>query len=272
MLPIKKPTEDHLFLMEPDGVIVNTPANIAPIIGAALNKKHKTFIGQTPKTFNEYFAYVLATNQSYIPDDRGWGRNNMPAVNISLLDGADLINWQNQLTPWEYVYDLKQRLLAVDPNHQFVYPIPDTKEEWTGWPPPYLVDRANTIIYYIPRSAGQKIPNEQEWANIVNKAYIEKLAEKEGKETYGWISEPQNMPLCQKKGYSINEDQDDDPENFIFDVYGNVNEMVVIEELMNGGDKEREVMERYYAEFPEWRAIVEPRVEEYFANPEKFKQ
>jgi len=269
LLPIQQPATKQLLLMEPDGVIVNSPDNVAPLGTMCLNEQAKTFIGQTPITFNEYMTYVLATGQDYIPDDRAWGRNNMPAVNISLLDVADYINWANPRVQWEYAYNLLQRMRAIDPNYVPSFPIPDNKEEWTGWPPPYFVDRANTVIYLLPRAVGLKIPTEDQWTIV--KGNVEALAEKNGKETYGWISESRNMPLKLKEGHSVNAKENDDPDNIAYDVYGNVNEMVSIEEAMADFTKEREVMNRYYAQFPEWQAIVEPRVEEYFTNPGKYK-
>ncbi|MFT5545505.1 MULTISPECIES: SUMF1/EgtB/PvdO family nonheme iron enzyme [Rheinheimera] len=68
-------------------------------------------ISRTEITFAQYDKFAIATNR-VLPDDRGWGRGEMPVINVSWMDATAYAKWlteqTNQLyrlpseTEWEY--------------------------------------------------------------------------------------------------------------------------------------------------------------------------
>lgn len=69
-------------------------------------------IGQTEVTFDLYDRFAQATGRP-LPDDNGWGRGEMPAINVSWEDAQALAEWLSKRTnlryrlpteaEWEYV-------------------------------------------------------------------------------------------------------------------------------------------------------------------------
>ena len=72
-------------------------------------KKYR--IGKYPVTFKEYDAFCEATDREK-PDDSGWGRGEMPVINVSLYDCQAYCAWLSEETgrtfrlpteeEWEY--------------------------------------------------------------------------------------------------------------------------------------------------------------------------
>jgi formylglycine-generating enzyme required for sulfatase activity len=69
-------------------------------------------MGCYPVTFAEYNYFCEATNREK-PNDRGWGRNNRPVINVSWEDAVAYTDWLSEQTghtyrlpseaQWEYV-------------------------------------------------------------------------------------------------------------------------------------------------------------------------
>lgn len=264
--PLEQKGEEVQLFIPGEGVLFTIKTNEAQPPPVALNNTMKLFIGQTPLSFNDYLQYPVVMGGKEIPSDRGWGMNNMPAVNISLIDIAEYYNFLNPRVPFEVIHRIKQRMLAVDPNYQFIYPIPDRKEEWKGFPPPYYIDKSTSLFYTIPYAPGYKMPEEVEWMAV--KGNIEELAKKEGIETYGHVENSQPVPYRTKKGHSVNgiDDGTEDPENMAYDVYGNVNEMGPELNFVNNYNKEMELINKYYQQSPEWKEEVSILMDRWVAE------
>src|SRR5947209_14717131 len=59
-------------------------------------------IGRHEVTFNEWDKCVDDGGCKYRPDDRGWGRGERPAVNLSWLDAKTFVSWLSQKTGKTY--------------------------------------------------------------------------------------------------------------------------------------------------------------------------
>jgi formylglycine-generating enzyme required for sulfatase activity len=58
-------------------------------------------LGRTEVTFAEYELFAQATNAP-LPDDNGWGRGNMPVINISWLEAKAYAAWLSGQTGFHY--------------------------------------------------------------------------------------------------------------------------------------------------------------------------
>ncbi|WP_372627232.1 formylglycine-generating enzyme family protein [Arsukibacterium sp.] len=52
-------------------------------------------------TFAQYDKFAFATNRA-LPDDEGWGRGDMPAINVSWLDASAYAEWLTEQTGQQY--------------------------------------------------------------------------------------------------------------------------------------------------------------------------
>jgi formylglycine-generating enzyme required for sulfatase activity len=69
-------------------------------------------IGKFPVTFEEWDAFADAVPDAWRPDDRGWGRGKLPALDVSWSDAMRYVAWLSQMTgrqfrlpseaEWEY--------------------------------------------------------------------------------------------------------------------------------------------------------------------------
>jgi formylglycine-generating enzyme required for sulfatase activity len=59
-------------------------------------------IGRRETTFAEWDACVSDGNCKYRPDDRGWGRGNLPVIDVSWEDAKAFIGWLSQKTGRKY--------------------------------------------------------------------------------------------------------------------------------------------------------------------------
>jgi hypothetical protein len=53
-------------------------------------------IGRHEVTFEEWDRCVAAGRCKYKPDDRGWGRENRPVINISWVDAKEFLSWLSE--------------------------------------------------------------------------------------------------------------------------------------------------------------------------------
>ena len=59
-------------------------------------------IGRFEVTFAEWDACVTADGCNYSPQDRGWGRGNLPVIYTSWIDIQDYLTWLSSLTGHQY--------------------------------------------------------------------------------------------------------------------------------------------------------------------------
>ena len=60
------------------------------------------YAGKHPVTFAQYDAFAAATPYAHVPDDRGWGRGNLPVVNVNWDDAEAYVTWLRQVTGQAY--------------------------------------------------------------------------------------------------------------------------------------------------------------------------
>jgi len=58
-------------------------------------------IGKYAVTFDEYDTFARATGHE-LPDDEGWGRGNMPVINVSWYDAQGYVQWLGETTGRRY--------------------------------------------------------------------------------------------------------------------------------------------------------------------------
>lgn len=58
-------------------------------------------ISRTEITFAQYDKFANATNRT-LPDDRGWGRGDMPVINVSWMDATAYAKWLTEQTNQYY--------------------------------------------------------------------------------------------------------------------------------------------------------------------------
>ncbi|MDP2715401.1 SUMF1/EgtB/PvdO family nonheme iron enzyme [Rheinheimera sp.] len=58
-------------------------------------------ISRTEVTFAQYDKFAKATNRA-LPDDRGWGRGDMPVINVSWMDATAYAKWLTEQTNQYY--------------------------------------------------------------------------------------------------------------------------------------------------------------------------
>ena len=63
--------------------------------------KRDFYIGKYEVTFKEYDQFCEKTDR-YMPDDEGWGRDNMPVINITWHDAKAYTEWLSEVTGDKY--------------------------------------------------------------------------------------------------------------------------------------------------------------------------
>ncbi|WP_161796358.1 formylglycine-generating enzyme family protein [Arsukibacterium ikkense] len=58
-------------------------------------------ISRSEITFAQYDKFATATNRP-VPDDKGWGRDDMPVINVSWLDATAYAEWLTEQTGQKY--------------------------------------------------------------------------------------------------------------------------------------------------------------------------
>ena len=59
-------------------------------------------VGKYPVTFAEFDYFVSSTGYDHRPDSRGWGRGNLPVVNVGWEDAQAYIQWLSEETAEDY--------------------------------------------------------------------------------------------------------------------------------------------------------------------------
>lgn len=118
---------DHMVLVE--GGWFNMGDTFGDGYGAPVHRvRVSTFLmGKYEVTFQEYDAFCEATGRSK-PDDKGWGRESRPVVDISWFDAVDYCNWLSRQEGYRPVYTIKGENVSPDWNANG-YRLP-TEAEW----------------------------------------------------------------------------------------------------------------------------------------------
>lgn len=69
-------------------------------------------IGKYEVTFEEYDAFASETGQ-ILPDDRGWGRGNMPVMNISRESAEKYIDWLSTKTGRKFALPTNEQWMSA---------------------------------------------------------------------------------------------------------------------------------------------------------------
>ncbi len=103
-LPTLEKLPEESFMM--GGEIVDDEQPVHPVMFTG-----QRFLGTTEVTFAQYDAFVDATGVRR-PDDREWGRDNRPVINVDWLDARAYARWLGAMTgnscrlpseaEWEY--------------------------------------------------------------------------------------------------------------------------------------------------------------------------
>jgi formylglycine-generating enzyme required for sulfatase activity len=59
-------------------------------------------VGRYPVTFEQWDAYAGASREAHKPDDAGWGRGKVPAINVSWEDAIGYTRWLSGSTGRKY--------------------------------------------------------------------------------------------------------------------------------------------------------------------------
>jgi|GEM_PF-3353505 len=93
-------------------------------------------------TFNEFDAFCEVTGRKK-PEDRGWGRDRRPAINVDWYDAVEYCNWLSEIWGLEKAYEIDKK--REDSNNKSDY---DNKK--------WLVSRKKD-------AGGYRLPTEAEW-------------------------------------------------------------------------------------------------------------
>jgi formylglycine-generating enzyme required for sulfatase activity len=102
--PLKNGGEGPAMMLIPAGkfrmgdITGNGSGDEQPVHEVSVKSFH---MGRFPVTFAEYDHFCEATNREK-PDDRGWGRDNQPVINVSWHDAVAYTEWLTQQTNQTY--------------------------------------------------------------------------------------------------------------------------------------------------------------------------
>jgi len=247
--------------------------NLTVLPKMAYNAEYDLFIGQTALRFNDYIVYAMDVGLP-IPDDCGWGFDNMPCVNINLIDVCHYVNWLNPRVPYAYVKELVDRVCYYYPERkEALYQKLGAEADWRGFPPPYVIQSNDMRIDVIPEPIGFRIPDKDEWDNATARNALEDFISANNRLEKEYLHQnlTSNVQVGQLKGWPIN-GSDSHPSDLVYDLRNLVQEFAVLyrknkdESVYVPVTEARSLMETYYKQFPEWEDFVRPRCEAFFKN------
>jgi formylglycine-generating enzyme required for sulfatase activity len=117
------------------------------------------YLSRTELTFAEYDRFCKATGRD-LPEDEGWGRDQLPAINVSWLDAVAYCNWWSEQSGYTSAYQVSGSNVRANWKANG-YRLP-TEAEWE----------------YAARSGGKKV----KWAGTSTESSLSQFANHYGKE------------------------------------------------------------------------------------------
>jgi formylglycine-generating enzyme required for sulfatase activity len=100
------------------------------------------YLSKHELSFDEYDSFCEATGRA-LPTDQGWGRGNLPVIDVSWYDAIEYCNWRSREENLIPVY-------RIDKDKK------DAKNTFSG-------DNDKWTVEWIPSANGYRLPTEAEW-------------------------------------------------------------------------------------------------------------
>lgn len=71
------------------------------------------YLGKYELTMEEYDAFCQATGRP-LPNDKGWGRGNRPAIHVSWYDAIEYCNWRSEQEQFQPCYTIDKSKSTAD--------------------------------------------------------------------------------------------------------------------------------------------------------------
>ena len=96
-------------------------------------------------TFEEYDKFCEAKGRN-LPHDDGWGRGQLPVINVDWYDAIEYCNWRSELEGLQVVYRIYRTIENPD--------IPDVPDRY---------DQKKWLVQFNKQANGYRLPTEAEW-------------------------------------------------------------------------------------------------------------